>query len=129
MRRMTVLLSVILIVAACGDADDTSGTTSETATTATTLSSADTAFNQEVLERFRITDIGGLDPDSADSSGRISAFLQPVSPAEGVIKYICGDELPDGYVLTFSFGPTGSPPNASALIEDFRDFATETYCP
>ena len=128
MRRMTVLLSVILIVAACGGADDTSGTTSEPATTSTS-SSADITFNQEVLDRFRITDIGGLDPDSADSSGRISAFLQPVSPAEGAVKYICGDELPDGYVLTYSFGPAGGPPNAPALIEEFKAFATETYCP
>ena len=129
MRRMTALFSLILIVASCGDADDTSETTAATVTTAFTLSSADAAFNEEVLDRFRIIDIGGLDPDSVDSSGRISAFLQPVSPAEGVIKYICGDQLPDGYVLSYSFGPTGNPPDAPALIDEFKDFATETYCP
>ncbi len=126
MRRTAVLLSVIPIVALCGDADDTSGTIAEAATTVSTLRTAGIAFNQEVHDRF---EIGVLDPDSADSSGRITGFLQPVGPAEAAVKHISGDELPGGYLLSCSFGSASSPPNASALIEGFRDFATETYCP
>lgn len=119
--------AVAFVLAACGGAgDDVDDDAADTPLpTSTTLSSKDVEFNEEVADRFNIGQVLPMNMGSETETGFITEFDEKFTPAEAASLFICGDDLPDGWVLGYErTDETREIPRA-----EFEEYARSVYCP
>lgn len=112
MRRFSIALALVLVVAACGDDDATTTTSAETVTTVADSGTATTA------------DVGAAATTTAGGSGTIGSDIQALldlyadTPLR--LTYLMGDQDDDPATVIMAQDPTSDPIRSAIVVDDAK---------